>query len=56
VTFGPVGINDERYHLTTPWYAQATGAALAPDQTVTPSWPGDEPAVRILSYPITTYD
>ena len=56
VTFGPVGINDERYHPTTPWYAQAIAVALVPDQTVTPSWPGAEPAVRILSYPITAYD
>lgn len=57
VSFGPIGVSDERFHALTPWYAQVTGVILSPSDRVivTPTWPITQPAIGILSYPITAY-
>jgi hypothetical protein len=57
VSFGPIGLSDERFHTLTPWYAQAADVILPPSDRmiVTPTWPITQPAIGILSYPITAY-
>ena len=55
VTFGPVGTSDERFHSTTPWYAEIVNLTVPPpnrvaDSSVCPTT--TEPTVHILSYPV----
>ena len=56
VTFGPVGITDERLRPTTPWYAQAVSLTVPAPVTTSAACPtAVSPTVNILSYPNTAY-
>lgn len=56
VTFGPIGITDERLRTTAPWYAQAVSLTVPAPTTTSAECPAAaNPTVNILSYPKTAY-
>ena len=53
VTFGPIGISDERYNITEPWYANVVGMEPKSDLVeITPAH-STSPAVNITAYHTT---
>jgi hypothetical protein len=55
LSFGPVGIYDERLQSISPWFAEVVSFTLPGPLQLDVTWPVTMPAVRLLSVPSIAY-